>query len=247
MKIDAQLKTAARSILRQVHMLPSTWPLSRMWFRDIMTDEVFGYLLQGRIRHDAHLKPCTFQELWSALRHTEMNYEFRPGGSYLADEFSVHLDNLEYVVWERTGGSWHAEPVVSNSTRIHIPASVRLTAESFLRFLEEFEEAVPFIYKAADDLDTAVARERTVDVILENSLEAVLADTFDAVGIRYTWEYRNEDLIFRFPVQGHSGIRVRIPVTEFAARIQELPALLADPEEGIRRYGKDFRYERMKR
>ena len=105
---------------------------------------------------------------------------------------------------------------------------------------------MPAIYEAADRLDLAIARERTVDVILEHSLDAVLASTLDAAGIRYSWEYRNEDLIFRFPVQGHAGIRVRIPVAEFAARIRKLPELLADPGEGIPRYGKDFRYERLK-
>ncbi len=246
MRIDAQLRTAQRSVTKLVHMLPSTF-LSRTWFRDMMTDEVFGYLLQGRIRHDAHLEPCTFQELWGALRDTDMRYEFQPGGRWLSDQFAVRLPNLEYWVWERGEGAWHAEPLVKNSRRVHIPRSVRLPAESFLRFLEEFDEAVPVIHDAADRLDLAIARERTADVILEHSLEAVLSSTLDAAGIRYSREYRNEDIIFRFPVQGHAGIRVRIPVTEFAARIRELPELLADPDEGIRRYGTDFRYERMKK
>ena len=247
MKIDAQLKTAARSVMRQVHLLPLTWPLSRMWFRDMMVSEVFGSLLKGRILHDAHLKSDSFQEVWSALRYTDIPYEYRAGGRFLSDEFFVRLENMEYAVWERVSGSWHAEPMVGNQRRIHIPSSVRLGAESFLRFLREFDAVVPAIHAAADGLDADVARERTANVILERSLEAVLSSTLDAAGIRYSWEYRNEDLIFRFPVQGRTGIRVRIPVAEFAVRIGELPVLLADPEEGKRRYGKDFRYERLRK
>lgn len=247
MNIERQLKTARKAVRRQAEALQNTWELPITWFQDIMVSEVFGYLLKGRMKHDAYQKPCSFNALWNDVLDAGHNAFFNDNGRYSFNDFYVTLSNIKYHIEEGPELRWYAVPVTSNIFTINIPGPVRLSSESFIRFMEEFDQVVPMIHAEAEILHSEVAKKEYTDNILLTSLESLVDEALRETDITYSYELKNSDIIFRFWLQGHTGLRVRIPSEQYATRIMELPSLLKKPEEGIKKYGKDFRYERLKK
>ena len=247
MNIEQQLKTARKAVRRQAEGLQNTWELPITWFQDFMVSEVFGYLLKGRMKHDSYQKPCSFNALWNDVLDAGHNALFNDKGKYFFNDFYVTLSNIKYHIEEWPENGWHAEPAISNISRNNIPGYVRLSSESFIRFMEEFDQVIPMIHAEAEILHSEVAKKEYTDNILLSSLESIVDEALRETDITYSYELKNSDIIFRFWLQGHTGLRVRIPSEQYATRIMELPTLLKNPEEGIKKYGKDFRYERLKK
>lgn len=246
MNIEHQLKTARTSVRKQAEELLSTWDLHITWFQDMMVAEVFGYLLKGRMKHDTYQKPCTFDELWDDVHKSKLVALYIDHGSkFLFNEFDVTMDNIGYHVEEWAEHRWHAEPSLHNINRQNLPGRIRLSSESFIRFMEEFNQVVPMIHSEATDLHVEVAKREFTDSILLQSLESIINDVLGNIDIPFSYELKNNGIVFRFWLRGHTGLRIRIPAEQYASRIIELPELLINPDAGIKRYGKDFRYERL--
>ena len=251
MTIDKQLQTARTVVMRLALELQNTWSLPQGWFQDMMIQEVFGFLLRGRIKYDTYRRPASFDELWSDVLHADMAVEYNDHGGtgFLFEEFRISLQNLTYVVEECSNQKWSIEPDLGSYTHYfpgyHYISRVRLSSDSVLRFLHEFDGIVPMINTAAGCLFDEMAKNNLINTIMETSLD-VLEGSLDAAGIRYCCELRAKDIVIRCKICGHTGIRTRIPAEQYVSRIQELPCLISNPEEGIRKYGKDFRYERLK-
>lgn len=246
MNIEHQLNSARTAVRRMAEELRPTWDLPITWFQDMMISEVFGYLLRGRIKHDRYQKPCSFNGLWNDVLDAKLSVSFVDNGKYMYNEFYVSMDNISYHIEERNEQGWHAEPSLNNTSRLNIPSRARLSSESFIRFIDEFNMVVPMIRAEAEDLHAEVAKREFTDTILLMSIESVITDALRDTEIPFSYELKNGGVVFRFRLKGHTGLRVRIPAEEYTSRILELPALLNNPEEGMREYGKDFRYERLK-
>lgn len=248
MYIKNQLRTARNTVRKQAEELQYTWDLSLNWFRDSMIAEVFGYLLKGRIKHDAAQKPDTFYSLWSDVEQSKIVATFVDHGSkFLFNEFNVSMNNINYIIEERPDHEWHARPAALNISLRSIPSRVRLSSDSFIRFMEEFNSIVPLINDEAADLHKELSKKEITENIFLLSLESFVDDTLSSIDIPYSYELKNDGLVFRFWLRGHTGLRVRIPIEQYASRIKELPELVVNPEKGIIKYGKDFRYERLKK
>ena len=248
MDIKNQLRTARNSIRKQAEELQYTWDLSVNWFRDMLVAEVFGYLLKGRIKHDAYQKPDKFNGLWSDVERSNIAATFVDHGSkYLFNEFDVSMEHINYIIEERPNHEWYAEPAVLNISRRNIPSRVRLSSDSFIRFMREFNSVVPLINDEAADLHTEFSKKGITESILLLSLDSIVHDTLGNVDFPHSYELKNDGVIFRFWLCGHTGLRVRIPIEQYASRIKELPELVMNPDKGIIKYGRDFRYERLKK
>ena len=90
-------------------------------------------------------------------------------------------------------------------------------------------------------------RRLAVEEILHTAIGVLAREVLGGAGIRHSFELLAGAVVFTIPLGGRTALRVRMPADGYAARIRELPNLVANPEEGMARYGNDFRYVKLKK
>ncbi len=243
MNIENQLRSARNAVRleaegQQVFELPITW------FEDMISLKVFDYLLKGRIKHDSYQKPDTFGALLCNLEKSNLEFSCMRRKNTLG-EIMVYMHNINYRITD-----WSQVFCVEldlNNVHRGFPHRARLSSESIIRFMREFDRVVPLIHQEAKALHIELAKQKLSNSILSQSLTSIINEALGTIGIPFYYELKNGGIVFRFFLRGHTGLRVRIPADQYATRILELPMLLKNPEVGIRKYGKNFRYERRKK
>ena len=248
MNIGEQLKRAQSEVGAMAIPLSRSGPLPPRWFRNHMVALVFGYLLRGREKRDGTKRDVPFRDLLQAARDEQMNLDFvqRPS-KYLYDKFVAHPGHLDYVVEEYPDGGSGCKLRMTVFGKIAFSRRIRPEPDSFIRFLKEFDETVPVIHAAAEEVRLEVNRRLAAEEILRTAVGVLAREVLGSAGIRHSFKLLAGAVVFTIPLGGRTALRVRMPADSYAARIRELPHLVANPEEGMARYGNDFRYVKLKK
>lgn len=223
------------------------WCVTERWFQEMMAGFVYLYLLRGRIKHDREAG-CVYHELLDAALAKRINcVQVRSPVRWQTGHAVIRMDNLNYRICELVDGGWEALPEMDyHPDDWYYFTYGKISADSYLRFLEEFDAVVPEIMEAGSRLYMETMQDEKSDAILISLVENLMEEHLDKAGIAYEYQFTEDAVVVRMRLQGKICIRARIPAGDVSARIAELPSLLADPEEGMRKYGRNFRYEKYR-
>ena len=249
MNIENQITSAKKDIAR--HFRKCGWVgASQAYYDEAMIHYLFGALLNGRESHDK-AAPCSYYRVKAAAendRNTSM-VVYGAFPKFFYEQFDVTKPNLTYEIHCTVGDSWYAHPDTPSDAQFYNlpPHTLRVSPESFLSFLGEFDALVPAIRQAAADLRTELLATRLSGDIRHITADSLIGGHLTPKGIGVQVSYLNDDIILRHRLSGRMTVRVRIPFKDAHARIPELPDLFSHPEEGMRRYGRDFRLEKARK
>lgn len=245
MKIDRQLESARKAVKREAKDLPFDLPIT--WYCEMMTGYVFMYLIKARIRHDRG-QGCSYDKVMNLAKSYNLSvHPYTKTNPWSYNEFSIKMENMAYQISERDD-SWTAFPILSVYPHDYYYgfAVGYISADSFLRFLSEFDSVISEINRAATALHLEMAKKRTSESILLSTIQLLMEEHLEEAGISYEYQLRDDGVVIWMPLRKKICIRTRIPAQDIGSRIPELPSLFANPDKGMEKYGKDFRYERYR-
>lgn len=215
---------------------------------DVLSWYLFFSLMKGRIDFDKTARSCSYTELKQAdFPNNFICLYYGPPPKYFLDSFTIETPNYSFQVHESYDNLWYVYPKTPQCFSLishwDCPFPVRLTADSFARFLAEFDTLAPEIRTEAENLRFLINSGKDCDTIIRTAVSTLIDSNLKQVVKKIKVRYLNDDVILKIPLSGHTRLRIRIPISDIGSRIAEIPKLLGNLDEGFRKYGIDFRLE----